>query len=313
MEFDHILLIGFGGPTSLEEVGPFLEVVTQGRQIPEERLREVLDHYEKVGGRSPYNAAVFALADNLRKALQASDANLPLFVGMKSWHPLLRDTLAQIKERRLKKGIGVILAPHRSAASFERYVRSVEEAKALAGCDSLEYEYLKPWHDRPFFIEAQADEIRKVLNGRDAEGKSLRLIFSAHSIPLEMARQCSYQAEFETSCRLVAEELEPVSWGIAYQSRSGSPREPWLGPNVLSGLDDLAKSGLQGVICVPIGFVCDNVEILYGLDIEVRQAAVKRGLSYFRARTVSHHPKFVQMLTALIKDAICESSLTSLE
>ncbi len=203
MKFDHILLIGFGGPTRPDEVTPFLEEVTRGLRIPETRLQEVAHHYEQTGGSSPYNAHAFQLMKKLKPSLAAAGAALPVFIGMRNWHPFLKETMQEIKQRGLKKGLGLILAPHRSPASFEKYLNNVEEAKQNAGAQEVRYDYLKPWHDHPFFIQAQAEQIRIVLDSLDSpERSAAHLLFSAHSIPLDMAQGCRYEQELRNPALL---------------------------------------------------------------------------------------------------------------
>lgn len=321
--FDHVLIIGFGGPTQREEILPFLEHVARGRNIPEERLKEVSHHYEAVGGLSPYNAYTFQLAEKLKAALQADGFALPVFVGMRNWHPFLDEPLSDIKVRGLKKGVGIILAPHRSETSYERYIQNVNDARQAVGAAEVQYEYLKPWHDHPLFIQAQADEVRKILSPLSSPArKETHLLFSAHSIPLDMPGCARYQEGFRQSSALVASELGVDRWSIAYQSRSGNPSQlpragagrgdqaaigrlarPWCEPDVVSVIRQLASKGEKRVALVPVGFLCDNVEVLYDLDIEAREEAEKAGLQYLRARTVTDHPKFVSMLKTLILEA----------
>ncbi len=305
MSFDHVLVIGFGGPTQPGEIKPFLQEVTRDRNIPERRLQEVSHHYDLVGGYSPYNAYTFQLADKLKETLSRSEIKLPLFVGMRNWHPFLKETLTEITRQGLRKGIGIILAPHRSETSFERYVQNVEEAKSFARAHEIRYEYLDSWYDHPLFIQAQAEEVEKILcNLNSEERRNTHLLFSAHSIPEEMARQCRYADEFRRSSELVARELKHAKWSLAYQSRSGDPRQPWLGPDVISSIRDLAKQNEQAVLVVPVGFLCDNVEVLYDLDIEARSEAKKVGIRYLRSRTVTDHAKFVEMFGLLIKNKL---------
>lgn len=298
MCFDHLLLIGFGGPTRPEEVRPFLEEVTRGQPIPEARLREVASHYEKIGGVSPYNESVFRLKKALSGNLAERGISLPVFVGMRNWHPFLKEGILEIKKEGLQKGIGIVLAPHRSPASYEKYIQSVAEAKIRAQALDIQYEYLKPWHCHPFFIEAQADRIREK-DFRDAF-----LLFTAHSIPLEMARGCRYAEEIEQSSALAAQALGISRWKVAYQSRSGSPREPWLEPDVLSVVHHLKEKGEKKIMLVPIGFLSENAEILYDLDMEAKNEAERIGIESRRSPTVMDHPKFVEMLGELIQEEV---------
>ena len=299
MTADHILVIGFGGPEKAADIRPFLEQVTRGIPIPSSRLDEVAHHYEAIGGRSPYNDH----ARRLVEKLTATTASLPVFLGMRNWHPFLKNVLGEIKGRGLKKGIGVILAAQRSDASYDRYLRAVEEAKQAAGAVEVTYEYLKPWFDHPLFIEAQASRLQETVThlGGVQRLTDSHVIFTAHSIPLEMAEKSQYAQEIHTSASLVAKSLGVSRWSVAYQSRSGSPRQPWLEPDILTKLRELKAKGGKSVLVVPIGFVSDNAEVLYDLDIEARREAHQLGLEYARASTVMDHPKFVAMFVELLQ------------
>lgn len=299
MIFDHILLIGFGGPTKPEEIWPFLQNVTRGIPIPEERLRAVEHHYHEVGGRSPYNDYTFRLFDKLCARLKEKSVLLPVFLGMRNWDPLLKDVVTEIQQKGLKRGLGVILAPHRCDASYEKYIRNVEEAKGAANARDIQYEYLNAWHEHPGFIEAQAEEVRKVLKDPKAP-----VIFSAHSIPLEIAQKSKYVEEVIASSQLVAQKLGLEDWQVAWQSRSGNPRQPWLEPDVVSVIRELKAKGKDSVLLVPVGFLCDNVEVLFDLDIEAKQEAEKNGMRYTRASTVMDHSKFVEMFEEQIRKVL---------
>ncbi len=301
MSPDHVLIIGFGGPTRPQEIQPFLENVTRGLSIPPRRLQEVLQHYAAIGGASPYHAHTRQFAESLTNRLRGLGVDLPVFVGMRHWHPFLSSTIPDIFNRGLRQGLGFILAPHRSDASFNRYVEAVEQAIQETYAHGLQYSYLQSWHDHPLFIEAQAEAVQAVLESLPLElRQTTHLIFSAHSIPQAMARCCAYDQEIRHSSASVAQTLGHPFWTVAYQSRSGKPDEPWLQPEVSSVLKRLAHEGVTDVVFVPIGFLCDHAEVLYDLDIEARAEAKELKLRYSRAATVMDHPKFVKMTAALI-------------
>ncbi len=289
---DHLLLIGFGGPEKSEELRPFLERLTRGTRIPEERLREVESHYRVTGGFSPYNRHAQRLAEKLRE-----QSDLPVFLGMRNWRPFLSDTLREIAGKGLRRGVAVVLAPHRSEASFGRYVKSLEESVREAAAP-VEYDLLPAWHDHSGFIEAQAARIRPLLNG----GAGAHLLFTAHSIPMEMSGTSSYAAEIAVSAGAVAEAVGAARWSVAYQSRSGPPGQPWLGPDVLAEIRRLKTEGVRVLVAVPIGFLFDHTEVLYDLDVEAKQIAEQEGLEFLRAPTVMDHPQFVRMFAELIKE-----------
>ena len=300
MKFDHILLIGFGAPEKPEEIKPYLDKFAENLRIPAERLKEVERHYRAIGGCSPYNAEVLGFAGRLKKLLPSRHVELPVFLGMRNWNPFLDETMRQIRARGLKKGLGIILAPHRSKASFENYVESVEKAKEAADFRDARYEYLGPWFDDARFIESQREKTTQcVQNGfRDAH-----VLFSAHSIPLSMANASRYAEEVTESSRAVAAALGLKKWSVVYHSKSGG-REEWLGPGILETLKKLAASGEKKVFFIPIGFLCENAEILYDLDIDAKKEAENLGIGYARAATVIDHPKITEMFADLVREAV---------
>ena len=293
--------MGFGGPCAPEEVKPFLLEVTRGRKIPEARLSAVAHHYEAIGGFSPYNQYTLQLVQKVRESLEARGIALPVFTGMRNWHPFLKETLTEIKEHKLQKGLAIILAPHRSETSCKRYQDNVEDAKQFVSANELEYEFLDPWSTHPLFIEAQADQVRKL----PVKLEEAKLIFTAHSIPEKMrtlCNKCDYVKEYETTSRLVANSLRVKDFICTYQSRSGNPHEPWLGPDIGDVLKEQAGLGIPKVVLVPVGFLCDNAEVLYDLDIEAQGICRSKQIDYFRASTVMDHPRFVEMVTEKIQE-----------
>ena len=300
--FDAVLLVAFGGPTASHEIRPFLERVAQGRLIPPERLLEVARHYERMpSGRSPLNELTFAQARALEAELAAGGPALPVFVGMRNWRPFLHDTLAAMADKGLTRAVGVILSAFRTEASWERYQQDVADARArVAGAPAVAF--AGAWLAHPQFVDAVADRARAAFAGVPvAERGRTPLVFTAHSVPVAMAGASPYVADFTTASRAVAERLGHARWSLAYQSRSGSPGEPWLGPDVGEELARLADAGERHAVVMPIGFLCDHVEVLYDLDVEARELAAARGLTMHRAAAVNAHPAFIAMLADLVR------------
>ncbi len=307
--FDHVLFVGFGGPERPDEVRPFIERVVAGMRVPEARLRQVERHYALVGGRSPYHDAAVALVERVTQVLQSHGVTIPVALGMRQWRPFLTDVIAGLARRGLQRGLAVVLAPHRSEASFDRYVVAVEEV--VRACNQpIRYEYLGGWHDHPLFIRAQADTVREAAAGADVA----HLLFTAHAIPVAQASRAPYEPEVRRSSELVAQALGRQEWSVAYQSRSGPPHEPWLEPEVAGALQQLAALGVRHVVVVPIGFWCDNVEVLYDLDMEARREAERLGMRYVRAATVASHPAFHQLFAdTLIEQLRARGSVRPLD
>jgi ferrochelatase len=301
---DSVLLIAFGGPTAPHEIRPFLDNVTRGRGIPRERLEEVARHYEAMpGGRSPLNALTEAQAAGLRRALERTGATLPVYVGMRNWHPYLPETLAHMARDGRRRALGLILSAFRCEASWERYMADVAAGRARVP-GAPEVTYAPPWFSHPRFVTAVAERARAALAEVPPTERAVTpLVFTAHSIPLSMAAASTYVADFGAAADAVARRLGHSRFSLAYQSRSGSPRDPWLEPDVGEALRDLAKAGERRVVVVPIGFVADHVEVLYDLDTEARALARQHGLAFHRAAAVNDHPEFVEMLAELARAA----------
>jgi len=299
---DSVLLIGFGGPTRADEIMPFLRNVVRGRNIPNERLAEVAHHYEALGGRSPYNDLAFEQARALEAALAAAGAPLSVCVGMRNWHPFLAETLAEMAARGLRRAVGVILAAHRSPTSDQRYQLDVTRAREEVGDAAPEVEYVRPWFDDPLFVEANAARLREALPGRDPWPADVPVVFTAHSIPVSMAQGSTYEADLTATCAAVAEALSLPRWELAYQSRSGDPRTPWLAPDIAETLRRLAADGGREVVVQPIGFLSDHAEVLWDLDHEAAQVARDLSMTFHRAGTVNSHPAFIRLLAERVRE-----------
>jgi ferrochelatase len=295
---DGVLIVGFGGPARADEVRPFLDSVLRGRPIPRDRYEEVVHHYELLGGRSPYNEITLRQANALRAALGRTGIRAPVTVGMRNWRPYLDAALAELTGTGVRRVFAFIMAAHRSEASWQRYQGAVADALAKLGAGAPEVEYNEPWHTHPRFIAAAAARVREIYPRISAaERERARLVFTAHSIPIAMARESSYVEQIMETSRLVAANLGVADWTLAFQSRSGSPREPWLEPDI--GPAIRALGGGAVALVMPIGFLCDHVEVLYDLDIETQRIAREAGVRMVRAPTVSDHPEFIAMLAEI--------------
>lgn len=297
-----VLLIAFGGPDRMDDVRPFLANVLRGRRVPPERIEEVVHHYEQFDGHSPLHALTARQAEALQADLAARGPRIPVYVGMRNWTPYLHETLARMREGGVRRALGIVMAPHRSYSSWDQYQENVAEARARVGPDAPAVDYAGAWFDHPGFIEAQAERIAEVMRGVPAEHHPrTSLVFTAHSIPSAMASHAPYADQLAASARLVAARLGHTRWSVAYQSRSGDPRTPWLTPDINDVIRALGRDGEHAVVVAPIGFVCDHIEVLYDLDTEARKAAQDVGVAFYRAGTVMDHPAFIRMLGDLVR------------
>ncbi|MGH7197159.1 MAG: ferrochelatase, partial [Candidatus Omnitrophota bacterium] len=194
----------------------------------------------------------------------------------------------------------LVLSPLRSYASYDKYIESVEQAKRDTAAD-IRVEYIEPFSTNALFLEAQSERVEEALQKVPAEGREKAFfLFTAHSIPADMSDKSGYADQFAAASAAAARRLGLKFWDIAYQSRSGGPREPWLGPDVSAAAKKINVKIFRHVVVVPIGFLSDNAEVLYDLDVALAQSVKEAGLQYFRASTVMDHPRFIQMMGELV-------------
>jgi protoporphyrin/coproporphyrin ferrochelatase len=306
--FDAVLLVSFGGPQGLDDIRPFLQNVLRGRRVPPERIEAVAHHYELFGGVSPLTDLTMRQAERLRERLAVRGLPLPVYVGMRNWHPFLRDTLAEMAAGGIRQAVGVILAAHRSYSSCEQYRRNVDDARAelrRKGLPPLTVAYVADWHEHQGFIQAVAERVEEALGRLPAGARAAaRVIFTAHSIPLAMAESGPYREQLDRSCRLAAARLGTTNWALVYQSRSGRPEDPWLEPDVCDYLRAERARGLEAAVLCPIGFVADHIEVLYDLDREAAGVCQEIGLPMARAGAVNDHPLFIEALEEAVEETI---------
>jgi ferrochelatase len=278
--------------------------VLRGRRVPPERVEEVAHHYELFGGYSPLADITRRQAEGLASRLKAHGFELPVYVGMRNWHPLLADTLAGMSGAGVRRAIGFISSAHHSYSGCQQYrenVRDARQAVIARGLADVQITYVPSWYDHPLFIAASAARIQDAFDTLpvDVRGRA-RLLFTAHSIPLEMARRCRYVEQLMTTARLIVERLGVDDFALVYQSRSGRPQDPWLEPDICDYLRQQAGKALQGAVIAPIGFLCDHIEVLYDLDHEAAGVCRELGVPMARAATVNDDPLFLDMMADVV-------------
>jgi ferrochelatase len=300
MPYDAILLVSFGGPERISDVIPFLENVLKGRNVPRQRMLEVAKHYELFGGVSPINEENRKLIAALKDELKANGPDLPVYFGNRNWHPMLADTIKTMRDEGVQNALAFVTSAYSSYSSCRQYLEDIERASASVGAGAPRIEKLRAFYNHPGFIEANLANVRsaweRIPEDRRADAQ---LVFTAHSIPLTMARNCDYETG-----RLISADLGIRNWQLVFQSRSGSPGQPWLGPDVCDCLRELSGRGTVDAVVAPIGFVCDHMEVIYDLDLEARQLCEQIGLNMQRAATVGTQPAFVRMIRELISERI---------
>jgi ferrochelatase len=306
--FDAVLLISFGGPQGPDDIRPFLGNVLRGRRVAPERVEEVAHHYELFGGVSPITELTRRQADGLRDRLAAAGLPLPVYVGMRNWHPFLADTLHQMYMDGVRRVIAFIAAAQHSYSSCQQYRENVMaarvELRARDGAD-VDVVFVESWFDHPLFIEANAQHVRDATARLPEELRDhARLIFTAHSVPMAMASRSRYREQLLESSRRVADAAGIGDWALVYQSRSGRPDDPWLGPDICDYLRQEHATGLAAAVICPIGFVCDHIEVLYDLDHEAAEVCRSLGLPMARADAVNDDPLFLDMMADVVRRTI---------
>ncbi|MHB1033389.1 MAG: ferrochelatase [Pirellulales bacterium] len=300
--YDAILVVSFGAPDKPQDVLPFLENVVRGKNVPHERLVQVAERYHRYGGASPLGEQTRALVKALTEALAARGPRLPVYAGNRNWHPLLGDTLRQMATDGVHRALAFITASFGSYPSCRQYLEDIQRARQAVGPSAPEVDKLRAYYNHPGFVGPVIEAARAAIEQLPPEKhSSATLVFTAHSIPVAMARTSPYESQLRESCRLVAEGLGRADWHLVYQSRSGPPSQPWLEPDIRDFLRKLpAKTAVRDVVVVPIGFLSDHLEVLYDLDTAARKVCDEVGLSMVRAATVGNHPRFIAMIRELI-------------
>ena len=308
MNYDAILIVSFGGPERREDVMPFLENVLRGKNVPRERMLEVAEHYYHFGGKSPINDQNRQLIAALEAELAAHGPRLPIYWGNRNWHPMLADTLRQMKADGIRRALAFVTSAYSSYSSCRQYREDIVRAQEAIGKDALSVDKIRAFYNHPGFIEALVDRVQHALNKiPENRREAAHLIFTAHSIPLAMAQTCDYEKQLRETAHLVSEKLKRQEGPLVFQSRSGPPSQPWLEPDILDYLSEhKSRGGSKDVVIAPIGFVSDHMEVIFDLDEQARQLCGKLGLYLVRAETVGTHPKFITMIRKLILERMDE-------
>ncbi len=299
---DAVLLVSFGGPESMDEVMPFLRKVTAGRDVPDERLQSVAEHYFSRGGVSPINAQTAALQQALQAVLDGD--GLRVFWGNRNSQPWLADAYAEMAGASVDRAIAVFTSAYSSYSGCRQYRENLAEAQ-VPGIETVK---IPAYYNNPGFVKANLENLLTALVGADP---SSRVIFTTHSIPVAMASASGpqlngYVAQHRALAGYLMRQVELRTgrnhrWDLVYQSRSGPPRVPWLEPDINDHLRDLAETGTSSVVVAPIGFVSDHMEVVQDLDTEAAATAAGLGLGLGRVPTVGVQPAFVEGLAAWIR------------
>jgi ferrochelatase len=310
--YDAVLLVSFGGPEKPDDVIPFLENVTRGKNIPRERLAEVGEHYFAFGGRSPINDQNRDFLAALREDLAGAGIDLPVYWGNRNWDPYLTDALRQMAADGVQRAACFVTSAYSSYSGCRQYRENLAAAVAeVPGAPRLDR--LRHYFNHPGFVEPVVDATLAALAElSEAAREEAHLVFVTHSIPTSMNDTSGPDGDWyvRQHSSAVAEVVERVrqetghrfASDLVYCSRSGPPQMPWLEPDVNDHLAALKRREASGVVIVPIGFVSDHMEVIYDLDTEALETARELDLPAVRAATPGVDPRFV----ALVRDLLVE-------
>lgn len=303
-----LLIVAFGGPTPgcCERLTPcpgeahcFVSGILGHNPARRQRIVEVAAHYEEFGGYSEFNAHTREQAEALAAELSARGFNVPVWCGYHHWRPYVRDTVAEMKAAGVQEMLVLVMAPHQSSVSWDQYLRIVGEGIEQAGPGAPKVVgVVEPWWNETGFTGAIADRISEASHreGIDLCASDTALLLTAHAVPESLSRTAPYCQQIEETAALVAAHLGGPDYRVAYQSQSGDSTVPWTQPMVEDVIAAYADAGKSTIVSNAIGFLCDNIEVLYDLGVEGRRCAAEQGLRFVRAESVHSHPAFIRML-----------------
>lgn len=308
--YDALLVVSFGGPEKKEDVIPFLENVLRGKPVPRERMLEVAEHYYHFGGVSPLNQQVRDLLAVLTPALRESGVDLPVYWGNRNWHPMLEDTISEMKANGVKRALALVLSGYSSYSGCRQYREDIHSACESVGEGAPEVDKIRVFYNHPDFIGVNARQVRNAIAELPEDVQMhAHLAYTAHSIPMSMATTSDYEKQLGETCRLISEEcaIPENRWRLVYQSRSGRPQDPWLEPDICDHIAELSEQDAPGIVVVPVGFLSDHMEVMFDLDEEARDACREHGIPMARAKTPGTDSQFVSMLVELVRERMDDS------
>ena len=293
-----VLVMAYGGPGKLDDVEPYLLDVRGGRATTPQLVEEFRARYARIGGRSPILELTRAQAAGVARAL---GDGFRVYVGMRHWHPFIQETVGEIIRAGHQRVVGIAMAPHYSNMSVGAYEKKLLQT---AG-ERLDSSLVRSWWHHPRFLDAVANRVRDALQ-RFPRPSRVPVVFSAHSLPERIVASADpYPEELRGSAEEVARRAKLSDWRLAYQSAGATP-EPWLGPDAGTVMTEVAKAGNDAVLLVPIGFVCDHVEILYDIDVEYQALAKRLGIQLERTKSLNDDPGLVAAVADVVRTAAAE-------
>jgi len=296
-----VLMMAYGTPDSTERIRCYLSDIRGGRPMSDEFVEEFRHRYDLVGGGtgkgSPLTLLTLDQARQTQTELKKRGYDWPVYVGMRHWSPWIKDAIMHMDLHGVEEAVCIVLAPHYSKFSIAKYWEKVNQAKEHIG-SNINFTFVDAWYNQPKFEQVVENHIRTTLETKfsvDVRDK-VKLVFTAHSLPARLLKMGDpYDEQLKTNAEAIAKRLGDVDWMFSYQS-AAETGEPWLGPQIEDAVSDLADEGYQHILIVPIGFVCDHVEILFDIDIEVQEIAKERNIQVERIESMNSDPIFIEAI-----------------
>jgi ferrochelatase len=291
-----VLLLAYGTPATPADILPYYTDIRRGRPPSPEQLADLRRRYDAIGGVSPLRHRTEAQAAALANGL---GPEWRVALGMKHAAPSIAAGVAALAAAGVSDAVGLVLAPHYSALSIGEYV---ERAAKAAGELGLTITFVESWHLAPAYIDLLAARVR---DGLAALPRGSRLVVTAHSLPSRVLdTDDPYPHQLRETAAAIADRagVGTDRWSVAWQSAGRTP-EPWLGPDILEVVADLAGGGVPGVVVCPAGFVSDHLEVLYDLDIDAARVAREHGIEFARTAMPNDDPAFIGALAAEVRRA----------
>ncbi|HEY2771626.1 MAG TPA: ferrochelatase [Solirubrobacteraceae bacterium] len=300
MSGSAVIAMAYGTPATLDDLERYYTHIRHGRPPSPELLAELRERYQAIGGRSPLLAITEAQAAGLRAALRAAGhSNVEVVLGMKHARPFIEDATRDLASAGVERVVGLVLAPHYSSMSVGEYAGRVAAALGdRPGAPS--FAMVRSWATATGYVEWLAQAVHDALAQLGQAASGAEVVFTAHSLPQRiLAAGDPYPHELRTTAEAVARAAGLARWSIAWQS-AGRTADPWIGPDILEVIPEIAAAGASGLVVCPAGFVADHLEVLYDLDIEAAAAARELGFPFARTVSPNADPRLAKALAGVV-------------
>jgi ferrochelatase len=302
-----VLLMAYGSPNRLEDVEPYFTDIRGGRTPSREAVEELTSRYRRVGVPTPLLAVSMELGRELERLLNLDppdDEIYTVHLGMKHWTPRIAAAVAEVVESGAERMIAIVLAPHYSKISTEGYRGRVEAALASA---PISLDFVESWYELDGYLDAVAEDVTRV-RAKFARPEDVVAVFTAHSLPARILNEGDpYQEQLLRTSELVARRAGIDQWHFSYQSQSHTG-EPWLGPDLVDTVEELAAHGHRAILVASVGFIADHLEIFYDIDIEAKEKADGLGVELRRTPMLNADPRLARALHALVAQRVTAAS-----